>query len=103
MPASGHQNHTTSPSASAPFVSAAFASIASRPAFVTIAIRPSVGRDGAVYNFDLGQARTELFLQIGLDSPNQIDPVQQIPLWAQARSCTGHGLENVNRLALFAC
>src|SRR3954451_346325 len=30
MPASGHQNHTTSPSASAPFVSAAFASTASR-------------------------------------------------------------------------
>src|SRR5438270_13137509 len=47
-PASRRQDHTTSPSALAPFVSAAFASTASRPAFVTIASRPSVGRDGAV-------------------------------------------------------
>ena len=30
MPASGHQDHTTSPSASAPFVKGAFASTASR-------------------------------------------------------------------------
>jgi hypothetical protein len=41
MPASGHQDHTTSPSASAPFVKGALASTASRPAFVTIAKRPS--------------------------------------------------------------
>jgi len=45
-PASGRQDHTTSPSASTLFVNSAFASTASRPAFVTIAIRPSVGRDG---------------------------------------------------------
>ena len=44
-PASGCQDHTTSPSASAPFVKSASASTASRPAFVTIASRPSVGRD----------------------------------------------------------
>jgi hypothetical protein len=37
---------------------------------VTIAIRPSVGRDGAGYGFDLGQARRNIFLQVGLDSPN---------------------------------
>ena len=63
----GCQDHTTSPSASAPFVLApynrsramedppcdchlradAFASTASRPTFVTIAKRPSFGRDGA--------------------------------------------------------
>jgi hypothetical protein len=66
-PASGRQDHTTSPYASAPFVSSPFdrsripwrtrpasrcapdtaASTASLPASVTIAIRPSVGRDGA--------------------------------------------------------
>jgi len=40
-PASRRQNHTTSPSASVPFVSGTSASIASRPAFVTIASRPS--------------------------------------------------------------
>jgi len=42
-PASGRQDHTTSPSALAPFVKGAFASTASRPASVTIASRPSVG------------------------------------------------------------
>jgi hypothetical protein len=46
-PASGCQDHTTSPSASAPFVIGTSASTASRPASVTIANRPSVGRDGA--------------------------------------------------------
>src|SRR6202166_3892388 len=40
-PASGCQDHTSSPSASAPFVIGASAAIASRPASVTIASRPS--------------------------------------------------------------
>src|SRR3954467_21619 len=39
-PASRRQNHTTSPSASVLFVSSTSASIASRPAFVTIASAP---------------------------------------------------------------
>src|SRR5258707_11944619 len=43
-PASGRQNHTTSPYASAPFVKGAAASTASRPTSVTCA-RPSEGRD----------------------------------------------------------
>ena len=42
-PASGCQDHTTSPSASAPFVKGTSTSTASRPASVTIAIRPSSG------------------------------------------------------------
>jgi hypothetical protein len=46
----------------------AAASTASRPASVAIAIRPSVGRDGEGYRFDLGRARTEIFLKTGLDS-----------------------------------
>src|SRR5260370_41737288 len=45
----------------------AAASTASRPASVTIAIRPSGGRDGGGYRFDLGQAGTEIFLKMGLD------------------------------------
>jgi hypothetical protein len=49
-PASGRQDHTTSPSASAPFVIDTSASTASRPASVTIANRPSVGRDGESYS-----------------------------------------------------
>jgi hypothetical protein len=37
-----------------------------------------VGRDGAGYGFDLGEKRRSLFLQLGLDRPNQIDPLEQI-------------------------
>src|SRR5258708_4435018 len=44
-PALGRQNDTTWPYASALFVNCAAASTASRPASVTIASRPSVGRD----------------------------------------------------------
>ena len=43
----------------------AAASTASRPASVTIAIRPSVGQDGEAYRFDLGQTGTGKFLEIG--------------------------------------
>jgi len=42
-PASRRQNHTTWPSASGAFVKAPSASTTSRPASVTIAIRPSSG------------------------------------------------------------
>jgi hypothetical protein len=44
-PASGRQDHTTSPYASAPFVKGTSTSTASHPALVTIAKRPSY-RDG---------------------------------------------------------
>src|SRR3981189_2757443 len=66
-PASRRQNHTTSPSASAPFVKCVLAaSTASRPASVTIASAPLW--DGtANHRTDLGRARTEIFLQMGLD------------------------------------
>jgi hypothetical protein len=36
------------------------------------------GRDGAGYRIDLGESRTEMFFEMGLDSPNHIDPVRQI-------------------------
>ena len=55
-PASGRQDHTTSPSASTPFVIGASASTASRPASVTIASRPSVGTGQRGYTADLGRA-----------------------------------------------
>jgi hypothetical protein len=69
-PASRRQDHTTSPSASAPFVNqrCRVHRIPS-PTSVTIAKRPSVGRDGWRYRSDLGQAGIEIFLQPGLDSP----------------------------------
>src|ERR1700694_1531454 len=43
----------------------ALTSTASRPALVTTRDRPSVGRDGEGYRSDLGQAKTEIFLQTG--------------------------------------
>src|SRR3979409_2521252 len=50
-PASGRQDHTSLPYASAPFVIGASASTASRPAFVTIMIRPSEW-DGTAEDID---------------------------------------------------
>src|SRR6202011_6275367 len=83
----GLQDHTALPSASAPFVSAPFdrsrvwlnpkpalqftcspdaaASPASRPASLTIRIRPSVGRDGEVYIPESGQRKEGYFLTGG--------------------------------------
>src|SRR5882757_6434477 len=52
-PASGRQDHTTSPSASATFVFVTSASTASHRAFVTIATRPSFGWDARSYALDL--------------------------------------------------
>src|SRR4030088_1962953 len=94
----GCQDHTALPSAATSFVCApliahgsfanppchhvhapdAAASTASHPASVTIAIRPSGGRDGEAYRFDLGQAGTGKFLQTGLDSRTTEPPVGQI-------------------------
>jgi hypothetical protein len=53
----------------APSSEAPPASTASLPAFVTIAIRPCMGRDGASCKFDLGPPRNKIFLQKGLDTP----------------------------------
>jgi hypothetical protein len=63
--------------------SALSASTASRPAFVTIAKRPSWGRDGEGYGCDLPQTRTGKFLERGLDRWNQVDWLQQIRRGAQ--------------------
>ena len=95
-PASGRQDHTTSPSAATSLASVlsiahrpkpalqprcaqnAAASTASRPASVTIAIRPSVGWDAKSSRCDLGWTETEIFLQRGLDTPVNKPPVGQI-------------------------
>ena len=86
-PASGRQDHTTSPYASASLVRVlliahgfkepalrspraqnAAASTASLPASVTIMIRPSVEWDAKSSRSDLGVVETEIFLQRGLDT-----------------------------------
>src|ERR1700676_1374754 len=72
MPASGHQDHTTSPSASK-----ARSSFAPPRASVTIASRPSVERDGGSSRVDLGKSRSGIFLREGLDRPATDLPVGQ--------------------------
>jgi hypothetical protein len=63
MPASRHQDHTTSPSANSALSSVApLASTASRPTFVTIAIRPSVrDRTAGVLMLIWGVRKPEYF------------------------------------------
>jgi hypothetical protein len=79
MPASGHQDHTTSPSASAPFVKGASTSTASRPASVTIASRPSCrGGTGRIRKGDLPDGESRKFFAKGLDTKFAGQPVGQI-------------------------
>jgi hypothetical protein len=56
------------PALRSPRAQNAAASTASLPASVTIAIRPSVGWDGKSSRSDLGWMKTEIFLQMGLDT-----------------------------------
>src|SRR5256884_8810588 len=67
----------------------ALASTASRPAFVTIANRPSVGRDSERSRSDLRQTRRKIFLQKGLDrhfgKHEVICPSGRIRLFARLR------------------
>src|SRR5205814_5406971 len=77
-PASRRQDHTNSPSASAPYVKST-----NRVHRIPSRVRddrerPSVGRDGAGYSFDLGKTAKGIFLQMGLDSPNHFDPHEEI-------------------------
>ena len=82
-PASGRQDHTTSPSASARFVKRAFASTASRPTFVTIAKRPSEGRDWSVLSLRLPKREAKYFCRWGLDSPNQPEATAELSFSAR--------------------
>src|SRR6266849_908215 len=102
-PASGRQDHTILPSAATSLVRTLFdrsqafrlalqshraqnaaASTASRPYVRDDRETPlCVGRDTQSSRRDLGCAKTEIFLQRGLDYPNQIEKSQQIALHAQ--------------------
>src|SRR4051794_11820004 len=59
------------------------ASIASRPASVTIANRPFGGTRRRGFEVIWVRPRTKLFSLLGLDRPNQIDALEQIPFWAR--------------------
>jgi hypothetical protein len=54
-------------------------------------IRPSVGRDGGSLTTDLGFGKTEIFLQIGLDTTIAAAPVGQITLSRRASVRQGVG------------
>ena len=79
-PASGRQDHTTSPSAWVPFVSDTATSTASHPAFVTIAKRPS-DRDGMCESIKLflpnGEAK--YFSRQGWTANSQNSPTGKSP------------------------
>jgi hypothetical protein len=61
----------------------AAASTASRPASLTIRIRPSVGRDGGRCRGELGRTRRGIFLQARLDGANHVGFVQEFSAGAQ--------------------
>jgi hypothetical protein len=110
-PASRRQNHTTSPSAISisrlPVVNRsretrpAITSHAQRrrvhripfPTSVTIAKRPSVGRDGERYRFDSSQAGIEIFLQTHIDEAlvwsRRRQPLILVALHGTARATRG--------------
>jgi hypothetical protein len=78
-PASGRQDHTTSPSAASAHVQRAAASTASRANVRDDRDTPlSRARDGGGYRSDLGTARTGIFLLKGLDTGSASRPVGQI-------------------------
>jgi hypothetical protein len=84
-PASERQDHTISPSAAMPLVaSTSPASIASHPAFVTIAKRPSCRGGTQSDNHNFGKNEIEKFLAVGLDDTYQIDPPRELRFLAQA-------------------
>jgi hypothetical protein len=60
-----------------PALQNAAASTASRPASVTIAMRPSVGWDGEDSRCDLGQAETKISLEVDSQGNQQFEPFQQ--------------------------
>src|SRR5664279_754421 len=75
MPASGHQDHTTSPSASVPFVIGASASTASCSTSVTIASAPLSEQDGGGYRLICGFGKSEYFSPEGWTRRRAADEV----------------------------
>ena len=97
-PASGRQDHTTSPSAvDAVRQRAACVHRIPRPTSVTIAKRPSRRRrDGDRYSSDLGQTGKEMFLRTGLDRWNQIELSRQNRRLAQTKCGRAPGVRRAH-------
>jgi ArsR family transcriptional regulator len=77
MPASGHQDHTTSPSASALFVQQRLRVHRILPLVDDVGQRPSVGKDARINAPDLPDGTSGISFLEGLDRANQLDPLQQ--------------------------
>jgi hypothetical protein len=87
MPASGHQDHTPSPSArKAPSSLAPLASTASCPASVTISSRPSVGQDGSGYKVIWVFGKSEYFCKGGW-TEGSMNCAGDLPVGWQVRRC----------------
>ena len=84
--ASKCQDHTTSPSALAPLVLRSHRVHRIPPNVRDDGQRPSLGRDGRSCRSDLPDVLSGIFLQAGLDSPNQIEAPRQIKVLAHAIS-----------------
>jgi hypothetical protein len=69
-----HRSQTEARPAIADCANAA-ASTASHPAFVTTRDRPSEGRDGGAFRFDLGRSERKMFLQTRLDRANHLETI----------------------------
>jgi len=95
-PASRRQDHTTSPSASkTPSSEAPPASIASNPASVTIAIRPSSGVDGRGYKVICDFGKPEYFF--GRDWTRQISLIRLRKLDSTRKATEARSLESPAR------
>jgi hypothetical protein len=44
-----------------------------------------VGRDNSGYAGDLAPAKTGIFFLTGLDSPNQLEPIEENSFWGHTR------------------
>jgi len=96
-PASGRQDHTTSPSArQAPSSLALIASTASCPASVTISSRPSVGQDGRVIKLICVFGKSEYFCKGGW-TEGSIDSPGDLPVGQQMRSVATASLRGAKR------
>jgi hypothetical protein len=90
-PASGRQDHTTSPSAS----SRRSSTTVPRPPHPMPNVRddrayaPLAGRDSAEVITDLVWVRSEIFLQRGLDDPNQLEFAREIAVYVTSNSAPG--------------
>src|SRR5712692_4324128 len=105
MPASGHQDHTTSPSALAPFVKGALRVHRVPPHVRDDRETPlGLGRDGRGYKSDLGKRRSGRFLREGLDRPATDLPagpakhLSAVARRAKAEACPHQGRGTGRRL-----